>query len=375
MQYYLPTNANIHIFGRTVLRNPLPLFWTASGLEIRTNSSELWFDVESDFESREEWTRIEVDGVLMQRMLLLKGRTKICAFRGWPMDTVRTVRFLKEVQPVREDEKKYLLIHGVECDGELLEVPKKRMNIEFIGDSLSSGEGLGGSAKLVGAGSAMFGTDGHYALKIANHFDADFRILSQGGWGVYCSCHNDLIHIMPKYYEQICGVLLGERNEQLGALEKHDFTQWQPDVVIINLGSNDGFALDRVAWVNSEDGKVYRQETNSYGGVEEKSALRFETAVVDFLKKLRVLNPKAYLLWAYGMCDHTMLPYLKKAVEKYKEESKDTKVDFQSLPTTTELWVGSSNHPGVITHGYAADVLINKIEKKLQNESLDVLGV
>ena len=126
MKYYLPINANIHILGRTVLENPLPLFWTASGLEIKTNSSELWFDVESDFESREEWVRIEVDGVLMQRMLLQKGRTKICAFRGWPMDTVRTVRLLKEVQPVREDEKKCLLIHGIQCDGELFEIPQKK---------------------------------------------------------------------------------------------------------------------------------------------------------------------------------------------------------------------------------------------------------
>ncbi len=69
------------------------------------------------------------------------------------MDTFRTIRFLKEVQPMREDEKKCLLIHGVECDGELEKLEKK-CRIEFVGDSLSSGEGLGGSAKLVGASAA-----------------------------------------------------------------------------------------------------------------------------------------------------------------------------------------------------------------------------
>ena len=280
------------------------------------------------------------------------------------MDTFRTIRFLKEVQPVREDEKKCLLVHGVECDGELEKLEKK-CRIEFVGDSLSSGEGLGGSTKLVCAGSAMFGIGGHYALKIAEHFDADFRILSQSGWGVYSSCYNDLIRIMPKYYEQTCGILLGEKNEQLGAMEQHDFQSWQPDVVIINLGSNDGFALDREVWVNPEDGREYRQVTNPYGGVEAKSAERFENAVVDFLKKLRSLNPNAYLLWAYGMCDHTMMPYLKKAVERYKEESGDKKANFQPLPATTEMWVGSSGHPGVITHGYAADVLIQKLETVL----------
>lgn len=365
MNHYLPTDEKIHILGRTTEQNPLPLFWTASGVEFRTKCSELWFDIESDFTIREEWIRIEVDGCCMQRMMVPKGRSKICAFRTWPSDVEHTVRLLKEVQPMREDEKKFLLLHGIECDGELVAVPQKKYKFEFIGDSLSSGEGLGGFAGLLCAGSSMFGIEGHYALKTARYFDADFRILSQSGWGVYCSCYNDLDRVMPKYYEQVCGVLTGERNERLGAFAQHDFQRWQPDVVIINLGSNDGFALVMEAWVDEVSGEVYQQLQNEYGGVEEKSALRFEAAVIAFLKKLRTLNPQAYLLWAYGMCEHTMLPYLQKAVTQYKAETGDTRADFQQLPVTTDRWVGSSNHPGVITHGYAADVLIDKISKIL----------
>ena len=105
------------------------------------------------------------------------------------------------------------------------------------------------------AGSAMFGVNGHYALKTAEHFDADYRILSQSGWGVYCSCYNDLIRVMPRYYEQICGVLKGEHNESLGAFEKNDFRKWQPEVVVVNLGSNDGFALVGESWTDPEDGR------------------------------------------------------------------------------------------------------------------------
>lgn len=365
MKHYLPTDEKIHILGRTVVQNPLPLFWTASGVEIRTKCSELWFDVESDFSIREEWICIEVDGCCMQRMMVPKGRSKICAFRTWPNDVEHTVRLLKEVQPMREDEAKFLLLHGIECEGELLDVPQKAYKFEFVGDSLSSGEGLGGFAGLLCSGSAMFGIEGHYALKLAKEFAADFRILSQSGWGVYSSCYNDLDRVMPKYYEQVCGILKGDRNEQLGAFAPHDFNSWQPDVVIINLGSNDGFALDVEPWIDPESGKVYKQRKNPYGGVEKESALRFETAVISFLKKLRALNPQASLLWAYGMCDHTMMPYLQKAVAMYKEETNDTRVDFQPLPATTERWVGSSNHPGVITHGYAADVLIDKIREIL----------
>lgn len=361
MRVYEPTDERILILGRTVLRSPLPLFWTASGLEFQTDSSEVWFDLESDYGEREEWIRIEVQGCCMQRMMVPRGRSRICAFRRWPMDTVRTIRLLKEVQPMREDEGRYLLVHGIECDGEISVMEPKRCRLEFVGDSLSSGEGLGGFPGLLGAGSAMFGIEGHYALKTAAYFDADFRILSQSGWGVYSSCYNDLIRVMPKYYEQICGVLAGEKNGKLGAYEKNDFDAWKPDVVVINLGSNDGFALDREGWVNPEDGREYRQVTNEYGGVEERSAVRFEEAVADFLKTLRVLNPDAYLLWAYGMCDHMMRPYLERAIKLYRERTGDSRADFQVLPATTSLWVGSSNHPGAITHCLAAEVLIDRI--------------
>lgn len=365
MKRYMPCDEKVLVLGRTKYNNPLPLFWTGSGLELRTNSSELWFEIESDYLLQEEWIRIEVDGACMQKMIVPKGRTKICAFRGWSTDDVRTVRLLKETQPAREDEERFLLVHGFECDGELYDIAPKKYRFEFIGDSLSSGEGLSGSVKLINCGPAKFGLEGHYAVTTANYFDADFRIMSQSGWGVHSSCYNDYICIMPPYYEQICGVVTGEGNKKLGAFETNDFEGWKPDVVVVNLGSNDGFALDREAWVD-ENGVSHRQITNPYGGVEEASALRFEKSVVEFLKKLRRLNPDAYLIWAYGMCDHTMRPYLAKAVANYKAETGDKKADFQILPATIIQWQGSNNHPGIKEHQLTAEVLIDRVKKILE---------
>ena len=66
MNRYLPTCPEIHILGRTKMQNPLPLFWTGSGLELRTDSTQLWFELESDYTDREEWIRIEVDGFCRQ---------------------------------------------------------------------------------------------------------------------------------------------------------------------------------------------------------------------------------------------------------------------------------------------------------------------
>lgn len=361
MNYYNADNEKIRILGRTTSAVPTPLFWTASGAEMVTDSTQLWIDIEVDYEEKGIWARIEIDGFCMQRLLLQKGRNKICAFFDFPKE-MRHIRFMRETQPMQEDEAQSLLFYGVECDGQLCDLPEKNLKIEFVGDSLSSGEGLAGDVKLRGAGSAVYGLSGHYAIKTADNFNADFRILSQSGWGVHSSCFNDFVRIMPKYYHQVCGVLTGEKNGRLGAYDNHDFSSWTPDIVVINLGSNDGFALDREAWID-EDGEAHRQITNSYGGVEEKSALRFENAVAEFLKKVRRLNPDSFIIWAYGMCDHTMQPYLDRAIRAYKEETKDERTVFQLLPTTNILWVGSSNHPGVKTHALAAEVLTDLINE------------
>ena len=144
---------------------------------------------------------------------------------------------------MREDEKRCLLVHGLDCEGKLYPVLEKRCRVEFVGDSLSAGVGLAGPHPFWMP--ALRCTPGRQLCSsTAEHFQADFRILAQCGWGGSLLCFNDFIRIMPRYYEQVCGVLTGEHNRQLGAFEQNDFSEWQPDLVVVNLGSNDGFAID-----------------------------------------------------------------------------------------------------------------------------------
>ena len=67
--------------------------------------------------------------------------------------------------------------------------------------------------------------------------------------GVFCSWEGNEQQAIPLYYEQVCGLLNGERNKQLGAMEKWDFQKFQPDVIVVNLGTNDSSGtknMDRV---------------------------------------------------------------------------------------------------------------------------------
>lgn len=365
MYTYIPAEEkNIHIIGRTVKKAPLPLFWTGSGVEFVTDGTQLYFELETDYSIHEQWIRIVVDGFSVIRMPLLKGKNTVPVFRGFAGTGKKTVRLIKEVQPMRIDEENKLLLLSVVTDGHIYPAEEKKYKIEFVGDSITSGEGLGGSVGLNVWAPAIFSTQGHYAMQVGQRLSADVSIVSQSGWGVLSSWDNDPVRSLPPYYEKVCGVLKGEGNKEMGAFLDYDFAAWKPDAVIVNLGSNDAFAFENPAWVDG-DKNVFWQKKNPDGSFEEESVKRFEQAVYDFVAKLRRCNADSYIIWAYGMIDNIMQPYIECALRRYTDESGDKAVEFLLLPSLRDGWVGANNHPGTASHQAAADVLLKRLAEIL----------
>ncbi len=360
---YIPAEEeNIKIIGRTRCYNPLPLFWTGSGVKLTVDGSELYFDFESDYDIHDLWIRIEVNGYSMLRTSLPKGRSSVCAFHGLNSNELKTVRLIKEVQPMRIDRANCLKLLAVRTDGRLHPVKEGSCKIEFIGDSITSGEGMAGSRDMHVWTSMIFSTLGHYAFEVERALDAEIRILSQSGWGVCSSWDNDPKRTLPPYYEQVCGVLSGDANERLGAYERHDFDSWKPDYIVVNLGSNDGFAFDNKAWID-EEGKVWQQKRNADGSLEKESTDRFEKAVYEFLVKLRRCNPDSRIIWVYGMIGRIMQPFIENAIGAYIAETGDNRVSFLLLPDLREEWIGANNHPNALSHKAAAETIIEVIKE------------
>lgn len=364
MNKYLPTDSKyIHIYGRTNKTTPLPLFWTASGVEFRTNATECYVTLEAEYTSHEVWIEVDMNDCLLQRFAVLKGTNEYLLFKGFSDTEARTIKIRMSAQPIQEDTSRKLLIHEIKVDRELEPVTPKNKKIEFIGDSLTSGEGLTGRGNDDVWCAGIFGLRGHYGLMAAKYFDADYSIVSQSGWGVYTGWDNNVNNNIPSYYDQVCGVLAGDQNRKLGAFEQYEFEKWQPDIVVINLGTNDGGAINQPAWIDPETGISYKQNPGEEGaGMDEASANRFEKASVSFLKKVRANNPKAHIIWAYGMCDHTMEEYICASIEKYKTQSLDEAITYVSLPEAKKEQLGSHGHPGFLDHEAAGKVLISAIE-------------
>lgn len=365
-EYDLSKVNNLKVHGRsTGCLSPLSLFWTASGIEMNVKASELWIDLESDYETHEPWITITINGATVGRQMVTAGRQWICVFRGMNNEVIKNIRIIKETQALNEDPKSRLQIHGVKCDGDFLPIEDRPYKIEFIGDSITSGEGAIGAKEEEDWIMMWFSAIRNYTYIVSEAVNADYRVLSQSGWGVYSSYDNNPNKSLPACYEKVCGSLKDDMNTSLGALNDNDFTAWQPDIVVVNLATNDEGAFNNPMWKDELTGKTHKQRMNPDGTYNEEDLKGFEEAVTGFLFKLRRYNPHAHFLWAYGMIGDGMMPSINRGVEVYKQKSGDQKLSVLPLPNTTDETIGARYHPGVQAHEHAAKVLVDHIKKVL----------
>ena len=366
--YRLDEVNELHVYGRTSgITQPLTLFWTASGIEVNVKATELWVEVEVDYDIYEPWISVTVDGDVISRQMLVKGRYYLPIVRQMDSDTMRNIRILREVQAMSADPKCMLRIHGIRLDGEFCPLQKKAGRIEFIGDSITSGEGLIGAKKELNWNSMVFSAAYDYAVLTADALNLDYHVISQSGWGTLSSWDGNPAYNIPTYYEKVCGLLTGEQNEKLGAFDPYDFDSWQPDVVVINLGTNDAAAFRQPAlYVDESTGELFDQKVREDGTFDANCVKRLQAAMIAFLGKVRHYNPTAHILWGYGLMDISINDCIVEAVEQYRQTTGDVKVSSLEMPLVNADSIGSREHPGKKSHQLFAETLIPEVAKYLE---------
>ena len=360
MEYY-------KIYGRTdETQYPLPLFFNGSGIEVNVTGSELWIDIDVDYDMHEPWIFTRLNNSFMSRQMLMSGSYSLCLFRSMSPDTVKNMKFFRELQAMSEDDSCHILIRGFRTDGFFLPVSNKKYKLEFIGDSITSGEGTYGAKEDTDWLAMYMGVIRNYALMVSDALDAEFRLVSQGGWGVLCGWDNDPRHNIPSRYEKICGLAGGKMNESLGASKPYRFESWKPDAIIVNLGTNDASAFNQPEWTNPETGETFKQHKNPDGSFDPDDLNRFKQAVIDFLTMLRRNNPDSHIVWVYGMLGYDLTLAITDAMNSYRNATKDNNVAFLHLPNTTDETVGSHAHPGEKSHARAAKVLTEYLKAYLE---------
>ncbi len=366
--YKINEITNKRILGRNVLDagktdKPLALFWGASALEFKVRAHEVWIQVSSEYDESEPWIAVEVNGFPTNRFMVHKGEPVwVCVAAHMNLEKENLITILKDCQPMSGEAKHSLFIHqvGLSDEGQFCELTPRKLKIEFIGDSITSGEGLAGGPNEQDWITQWFSSSKTYALQTAKALNADWSMFSQSGWGLCWGWDGNIHSEMPSHYEEVCSVMWGEYQQQLGVQQKYDFG-WGSDFVVLNLGTNDNNAFTQPAW-KDENNVEHPLD------LQKDGKLVYETAK-SFLSKIRKYNPSAKILWTWGMIKLDKVPeFIIKAVDDYKKESGDENVFTLELEAMEDVEIniedkGSRSHPGPKTHLLAA----KKISAFLEN--------
>lgn len=228
-------------------------------------------------------------------------------------------------------------------------VESKALKMEFIGDSITCGYGVDDEVKEHHFSTTTEDVTKAYAYKTAQLLDADYSMVSISGWGIISGYTNDPEkksdkQQIPLYY----GKLGYSYNKFAGTTAPQDidwdFSRYQPDVIVINLGTND----------------------NSYvkGNMDKRN--EFSAAYKEFIGQIREKNPDAHIFCVLGIMGAELFNDVGEAALKFSEENGDDKVHFLQLPTQDgSLGFAADWHPTEGTHQVAAEYLAGEIKNTL----------
>lgn len=324
-----PDNPNIVKMGRFTKDNQFG--WTATGFRFKTNAT----NVEAELKLTATGAgalQVVVDGKPTEVLQLNKKQTVYSlahdldagehTIEVWK----RTEGYLGQVQFV-----------GLKLNAgaKLLPLKPHGRRILVIGDSISCG--YGNEAKNSNEGSNTRNQNGYmaYGPIAARALDAEVMLVCASGRGMYRDRgdENDKANTMPKQFD---------RTLPLSEKDDWDHSQYVPDVIVINLGTND----------------FYR------GKKRDKPALTkemFFSAYRPFVARLKELYPKANIIVSIGPgAAQSMKTWI---MEFAKDNEKVSALIWETPKENWKSYLGGHGHPSVKMNQLMAKELVEEIRK------------
>lgn len=313
-----PSNEHIQYVGRISFKNPDSPAFTYPGIQIN---------------ARFEGTSLKMVAKPMSGYFMAqidKGEPFKVSFNA-PLDSVVTLATalpdgIHEVKLMYtiEGYQRKPEFRGFILDNNKQLVPSPALpqrKIEFIGNSITCGYGIESTNPNNGY---LDETENHYytyAARTARALNAQHMAVARSGIGIYRN------YAGPKNGNENCMPNEYDYTQLYDHSEAWDFERFTPDVVCINLGTNDTST-----------------EPYDYKLLEE--------AYRNFLKKVRGHYPKAKIVYLTGtMMSGKALEDVKKALNKVVAEANkagDKEVyRFDMTPQNGDLGMGADWHPSL----------------------------
>ena len=313
------------------------LWWSGSGVRVCLACKTLEADITSTARDHAPWMGVLMDGAPVARFPLLPGAHRYLLLAGLDGDFSHEVSIIRDSQP-SYDEDGPVYIDAVYTDGEPERPAERPLLIEFIGDSLTVGEGCLGPESAEEWRMVWISHMPAFPTLVSEKLNAEKRVIALGGWGAARSWDNQPESRIGRIYDQLCAITPG------GDVPA-DFTERPADAAVINLGTNDASALSRMTDAERP-------------AAEEELRVR----AGELMQMIRARYPKAFILWAYGLCGKQMEPILQSAVRDRKNAG-DLNVRYLSL--TPAASNGSRMHPSREAHQKAAEEIAEALRNML----------
>ena len=230
----------------------------------------------------------------------------------------------------------YLVSLAVEKGGLVEQAPVDRIKIEVYGDSITCGYG---NMRPDAANDGLLAITQNglktYAAIAAARLDADYRVFARSGIGLYTNAN---------YIQKDIEDVFGRVSPMSDADSAWDMAADPPDVVIVNLGTNDAGAgasnADRIAEGNS----LYSSDG-------------FRDATVAFVKNLRAAYGREDILFV--LCSGMMTSALDAPTAEAADVLRSEDINAHALVLPARA--GYGGHPMLDVHETAAEVLYEKL--------------
>ena len=214
---------------------------------------------------------------------------------------------------------------------------KKKINIEFLGDSITCAYGVEGKDQNENFKTTTENASKSYAYLASQILDADYSSVCYSGAGIvsgYSGGEKNSGNLFPPYYKNI--------SRQSNYQGEFDFSEHKYDVIFINLGTNDN------NYVKADSSKRNDEFIQEY---------------VNFLGSIREANPDSYIICTVGTlgCEE-IYTLIEKAIKLFG----DSRVrSFLSPSQNMNDGLGSDWHPSAVTHQKLSKLVAEKISEEL----------
>ena len=342
-------SSHVKALGRSMFFDDLLIMgYSSTGAEFNIKAKRLDITIAGDANAK-----MTVDNGSAARIaVFINGERKLDKMILSPSQTftvfadVETVEGLVRVLKISEASSSLAAISKIttDKDGSISPSPASPLKIEFIGDSITCGYGVDDPDRNHHFKTSTEDNTKSYAYKTAVNLNADYSMVSVSGWGIISGYSGNGAKQagsqLPRYYDRLA-VSWTNINGLDPKVVRWDFTTFVPDVIVVNLGTNDA----------------------SYTKGNSTKIDEYKTAYIEFLKDIRSKNPEAFIICSLGIMGQDLCPAVEAVVNSYSKLTGDTKVSYLKFANQSMSdGIGADWHPSEKTHEKAATLLTSKIK-------------